>query len=158
VGDTPGCVLSPALGDVDEIRPGNFVFFDAHQLLQEVCHPEDVAVALACPVVAKHPERREVVIYGGAIHLSKDFRDDGDWRVFGLLALPQAGGWSTPVPGAYPRPLSQEHGVIVVPGPKFDALAVGGLVCILSVHSCLTVQVMRHYRTLDGRLIKTLNC
>ncbi|HZW04777.1 MAG TPA: alanine racemase, partial [Anaerolineaceae bacterium] len=31
VGDTPGCSISTDLGPVDEIRPGNFVFYDGQQ-------------------------------------------------------------------------------------------------------------------------------
>lgn len=160
VGDTPGAVLSSDFGPVDEIRPGNFVFYDAHQLLRGVCSPQDVAVAVACPVVARHAERSEIVIYGGAIHLSKDFVQDGERRVYGLVALPdeENNGWSAPLEGAYVRSLSQEHGVLVVPTPDFEKIQVGDLVCILPAHSCLTVQVMRAYRSLsDGRVITTLN-
>jgi D-serine deaminase-like pyridoxal phosphate-dependent protein len=157
VGDTPGSVLSPDLGQVDEIRPGNFVFFDAHQLIQEVCQPQDVAVALACPVVAKHSERCEIVIYGGAIHLSKDFHDDGQHRIYGLVTRPEENGWSAPIPEAYVRTLSQEHGIVSVNGPTFDSIQIGDLLCILPAHSCLTVQVMRRYLTLDGKTIETLN-
>lgn len=158
VGDTPGTVLSSDFGPVDEIRPGNFVFFDSHQLLRGVCRSQDVAVALACPIVARHAERSEVVIYGGAIHLSKDFVQDGERRVYGLAALPEGDGWGAPLEGAYVRSLSQEHGVLHVPAPDFDRLRVGELVCILPAHSCLTVQVMRAYRSLtDGRMITTLN-
>ena len=62
VGDTPGASLCPDLGPVDEIRPGNFVFYDATQVRIGSCGWQDVAVALACPVVAKHPQRGEVVV------------------------------------------------------------------------------------------------
>lgn len=159
VGDTPGAVCSPSLGQVDEIRPGNFVFFDCHQMLRQVCAPEDIAVAVACPVVARHPERNELVLYGGGIHLSKDFVQDGERRVYGLAALPQdCGGWGALLPGAYMRSLSQEHGILYVPGPEFDQIEIGSLVCILPAHSCLTVQVMGRYTTLDGHVIQTLNC
>ncbi len=72
VGDTPGCSLLPDFPGVDEIRPGNFVFYDAEQLEIGSCASNQIAVALACPIVARHPERNEVVLYGGAIHLSKE--------------------------------------------------------------------------------------
>lgn len=157
VGDTPGCTLSPELGMVDEIRPGNFVFYDAHQLQQGVCRPEEVAVTLAVPVVHKHEDRREVIVYGGAIHLSKDFNQVGDRRDYGLPALVEGECWGEPISGAYVRSLSQEHGLVTIPGPEFDALKIGDLLCIYPAHSCLTVQVMRQYVTLDGRVIETLN-
>ncbi|MBE0695987.1 MAG: alanine racemase, partial [Anaerolineaceae bacterium] len=71
VGDTPGTSLCADLGPVDEIRPGNFVFYDTQQMQIGSCQWQDVAVALACPVVALHPERNEIITYGGAVHLSK---------------------------------------------------------------------------------------
>ncbi|HEY9089028.1 MAG TPA: alanine racemase [Anaerolineaceae bacterium] len=157
VGDTPGTTLVPDLGPVDEIRPGNFVFYDSHQYLRQVCRAEDVAVAVACPVVAHHPERGEIVVYGGAVHLSKDFVQDGDRRVYGLVALPTADGWSEPLPGAYVRSLSQEHGILAVPVADFERFPIGSLAIILPAHSCLTVQVMRKYMTLTGQEIDTLN-
>lgn len=70
VGDTPGCSLCEDWSGIDEVRPGNFVLYDAQQAGEGSCRIEDISVALACPVVAKHAERREVVVYGGAIHLS----------------------------------------------------------------------------------------
>lgn len=71
-GDTPGCSLCEDWSGIDEIRPGNFVFYDIQQVQAGSCRMEDVSTAVACPVIAKHADRGEVVIYGGAIHLSKD--------------------------------------------------------------------------------------
>ncbi|MEN4042921.1 MAG: alanine racemase [Anaerolineaceae bacterium] len=157
VGDTPGCTLCPDLGAVDEIRPGNFIFYDAQQLALGVCRPEDIAVALACPVVAKFPERLEVAVYGGAIHLSKDDLLLGDRRVYGLAALPQEDRWGAPLEGAYVRGLSQEHGMIRLAADDFERVQVGELIFVLPAHSCLAVTAMRSYRTLSGREITTFN-
>jgi D-serine deaminase-like pyridoxal phosphate-dependent protein len=157
VGDTPGCSLSPDLGSVDEIRPGNFVFYDAQQISIGSCSPEDVAVAVACPVVAKHPERNEIVVYGGAIHLSKDYLEEDGLRKYGYVALPNENGWGAPLPSAYVRSLSQEHGLIHLPNPELEHIQLSDLVCILPAHSCLTIQVMRTYLTLTGETIHTLN-
>ncbi len=157
VGDTPGCSLCEDLGRVNEIRPGNFVFYDAHQLEIGSCRPEDIAVALACPVVALHPERDEAVIYGGAIHLSKDSNPVDGHTAYGLVALPEGERWGAPLAGAYVRGLSQEHGILHLPPEHQSRLRVGDLVCILPSHSCLTVQLMQDYVTLDGQIIHTLN-
>lgn len=89
VGDTPACSIVQDLGKVDEIRPGNFIFYDAEQYLLGSCTWEEVAIAVACPVVALHPDREEVVVYGGAIHLSKDFVEVQGRPVYGLVALPE---------------------------------------------------------------------
>lgn len=157
VGDTPSASLCQDFGAVDEIRPGNFVFYDAMMLAAGVCQAEDVAIAVACPVVARHPERLEMVIYGGAIHLSKDYLESEGHKVYGYIALPEGEGWGAPLTGAYLSALSQEHGILRLPPADFDRIRIGDLVCILPAHSCLTVQVMGEYRTLEGRRITTLN-
>ena len=157
VGDTPGSSLCADLGPVDELRPGNFVFYDAQQLQIGSCQWQDVAVALTCPVVARHPERGEAVIYGGAVHLSKDYWMEGDRRSYGYVCLPGEDGWTAPLSGAAVSALSQEHGVLKLPPTDLDRLRVGDLVCILPAHSCLTVTLMKQYRTLDGKTISTMN-
>ncbi|HTX80313.1 MAG TPA: alanine racemase [Longilinea sp.] len=155
-GDTPGCVASDDLGGVDEIRPGNFVFFDAMQLKAGICRPEEIAVALACPVVALHPERGEVVIYGGAIHFSKDsFMEDGK-PCYGYVALPERSGWGQPLKDARVVRLSQEHGIAHVSSGDLQHLKIGDLLCILPAHSCLTVTAMGEYYTPDGTRISTM--
>jgi D-serine deaminase-like pyridoxal phosphate-dependent protein len=156
VGDTPGSSLCEP-GMVDEIRPGNFIFYDSQQLHVGACHAEDIAVAVACPVVALHPERQEIVIYGGAIHLSKDFLVENEHRAYGYIALPEGEGWGKPLKGAYVRGLSQEHGMVHLDQVDISRLKIGDLVCILPAHSCLTVQAMKEYLTLDGKVIATLN-
>jgi D-serine deaminase-like pyridoxal phosphate-dependent protein len=157
VGDTPGCSLVDDLRAVDEIRPGNFVFYDAMQLQIGACTPDEVAVAVACPLVAKHPERGEAVIYGGAIHLSKEFIEVGGERCYGLVALPdETRGWGPVIPGATVTALSQEHGVVRLPTDALSKLRPGDLLMVIPVHSCLAVDLLQRYRTLEGRRITTL--
>lgn len=156
VGDTPGCTLSPALGRVDEIRPGNFVFYDGQMLRLGVCTPQQVAVVLACPIVSRHPERGELVIYGGAVHLSKEIIKESDGSHFGYVVRLHADGrWSAPLANARVVRLSQEHGIIAVPAAEMDNFQVGDWLGILPAHSCLTVAAMGSYRTLDGQTIPT---
>lgn len=156
VGDTPGSSLCSDFSGVDELRPGNFIFYDAQQLQAGSCKAEQLAVAVACPVVALHPERKEVVIYGGAIHLSKDFLVVNGETSYGLVAFVDGEDWSKPIKGAVVRSLSQEHGVIQFAGEQFNKIKVGDLLYILPAHSCLTVQLLKEYLTLDGRIIQTM--
>lgn len=157
VGDTPGCSMCEDWSGIDEVRPGNFVLYDAQQAKEGSCKFEDISVALACPVVAKHPERREVVVYGGAIHLSKDnLKVDGKLS-YGLPAPPNGEGWGAPIPHARVDRLSQEHGILWIPGPEFEQIAIGDLVFVLPAHSCLTVQAMGDYLSLTGEKISTFN-
>ena len=157
VGDTPGCWLSEDLGGVNEMRPGNFVFFDAWQLPLGVCDAEEIAVAVACPVVAKHADRLEVVIYGGAVHLSKEFIiKDGNPNLWD-------GGFSLRVNDGGRRKrivmsllLSQEHGIVKLNSEAFKQVQVGDCLCILPVHSCLAADCLGRYLTLDGRWMEMM--
>ncbi len=157
IGDTPSCSIINDFSGVDEIRPGNFVFYDVMQFNIGSCAEQDIAVAVACPVVAKHRERNETVIYGGAVHLSKEFIIDKEGKkIFGYVALLEKTGWGTIIQNSYVSALSQEHGIIKTDSNFFDRVEIGDVVAILPVHSCLTVNSMRSYLTLGGELISTM--
>lgn len=143
-GDTPSCALIEDFSGIDEIRPGNFVFFDVMQSNLGSCTTRDIAVAVACPVVATHAERNELVIYGGAVHLSKEYiLDKDDHRNYGLIVEMDRNGWSDPIQGAYVASLSQEHGIIHMPNPMFSKYNPGSTIGILPVHSCLTANLLK---------------
>ena len=156
VGDTPSAKLVDDFGLIDEMRPGNFLFFDVQQYIAGVCKIEEIAVSVACPVVSVHSYQSEVVIYGGAIHFSKDSHlwKDGT-LVFGLVTLPDINKWRNEVNG-YVRSLSQEHGVVVFPDGVPHNIKAGSILCIHPAHSCLTVQAMRVYINFDGEVISTM--
>jgi D-serine deaminase-like pyridoxal phosphate-dependent protein len=151
MGDTPSCSVVDDLSDVDEIRPGNFVFYDVMQLQIGACREEDIAVAVACPVVAKHPERKQLVIYGGAVHHAKEFIVENDIQNFGYVARLEDDGWSSRLANAYVSGLSQEHGLITADDDLVSQIEVGDVLVVLPVHSCLTVNLMREYLTFEGK-------
>jgi len=151
VGDTPSCSLVSQFEKIDEIRPGNFVFFDLMQYHLGVCTPGQIAVVLAVPVVAKYPERNEIVVYGGAIHLSKEYitLPSGKCSYGGIVQFNKT-GWGEPEEGCYVSGLSQEHGIIHAGRKLMDRTKIGDLLGIIPVHSCLTGNLMKGYLTLDG--------
>jgi D-serine deaminase-like pyridoxal phosphate-dependent protein len=154
VGDTPTCSLAEDWAGVDEIRPGNFVFFDVMQLLLGSCRAEDIAVAVACPVIGKYEQRRQIVVYGGAVHLAKESTPDPQGRcIYGYLTVPDGGSLGRVVSSAPVVSLSQEHGVIDVPATELGTIEIGDIATILPVHSCLTCALYRRYLCLDGREI-----
>lgn len=158
LGDTPAMSVVENFEGIDEIRPGNFVFYDVMQAELGSCTYGDIAVALACPVVAKHPERMEIVIYGGAIHLSKDFITGKDGNpIYGKIVMLNKDGWSDVMPGTYVKSLSQEHGIIKTEIGFFEKVKIGDFIGVLPIHSCLTVCQMREYFTFDGKRIGTMN-
>jgi len=156
VGDTPGCCLSADLGEVDEIRPGNFIFFDSMMFDLGVCSVDEIAVAVACPVVALHPQRNEVVVYGGAVHLSKEALERDGFRFYGYVVFLEESGWQFTSPENRVVSLSQEHGLLRLRPEDFSRLKVGDLIGVLPAHSCLTVNALGNYLSLEGELIPTM--
>ncbi len=157
-GDTPTFSQLPISEGIDEIRPGNFVFFDVMQFALGSCNLEEIAVALICPVVAVHPNRLEAVIYGGAIHLSKEqtLLPPDPNPIYGLVISWDGKNWDTGKVLGKVSALSQEHGIISLTQAGCN-LKPGNLVAILPVHSCLTANLMREYYDLDEKVIETMN-
>ncbi len=156
-GDTPSCAMLENLSGFDEWRPGNFVFYDIMQYHIGAAKMEDIAVALACPVVALHPDRGQVIVHGGAVHLSKDFIEaDNGFRLYGYVVRLTDNGWQAPITGAWVGQLSQEHGIINMPESEIKKFKVGDVLGILPVHSCLTVSCMKELYTLQGKYIPCL--
>lgn len=151
IGDTPGVNIVDRFDGVDELRPGNFVFYDVMQEHLGSCTVDDIAVAMACPVVAVHSERNTIVVYGGAIHFSKDFlrRSDGSTSYGSIVEIGEH-GWSSSIEGAFVSSLSQEHGIISAPAAYVRSVKVGDVIAVLPVHSCLTADCMGGYLTLDS--------
>lgn len=158
VGDTPTCSQLEIPAGIDEIRPGNFVFFDVMQFALGSCTLKDIAVALICPVVAMHHNRKEAVMYGGAVHLSKEqaLLPPDPLPFYGLAAKWDGKNWDTSTLLGKVSSLSQEHGILSLTDAGCN-LKPGDLVAVLPVHSCLTANLMRKYLTLDGDEIETMN-
>jgi D-serine deaminase-like pyridoxal phosphate-dependent protein len=143
-GDTPTASIIKDFSGIDEIRCGNFIFYDIMQEQIGSCNLKEIAVAVACPVVAKHPSRNEIVLFGGGVHFSKDvieYRDLG--RTYGLLAESRGLNWGKTIPGAHLVRLSQEHGILQVPDHIMNTIAIGDFVHVLPVHSCMVANLMK---------------
>ncbi|MBA3899029.1 MAG: alanine racemase [Bacteroidetes bacterium] len=159
VGDTPACSVSENYKGISEIRPGNFVFYDLMQVQIGSCNFDDIAIALASPVVAKHPERNEIIIHGGAVHLSKEyiFLENGEKSFGSIVILNENHTWGQPIKGAYLRSLSQDHGIIKTDSKEvFDSFTEGSLIGILPVHSCLTADMLKSFLTTDGKKMEMM--
>ncbi len=158
IGDTPTCSTMEDFPGITEIRPGNFVFYDLTQYHIGSCKLEDIAVAVACPVVAKHPRRNEIVVYGGGIHFSKDRLQLPDGRIiYGQVVQAEANRWSIPEQPIYVKSLSQEHGIIKATPDLLEKTAIGDLLLVLPVHSCMTADLMKGYLLLDGEQITMMS-
>lgn len=158
LGDTPTSSICENFDGVDEIRPGNFVFYDLMQQKLGCCTFDKIAVRVACPVVSTHSSRNEVVIYGGAVHLSKEQITNVDGKpLYGRIILKKEGREILLDEKNYISSLSQEHGIIKVPQKDFGYYKVGQLIEIIPVHSCLTADLMGNYLCSDGHIIHMMS-
>ncbi len=157
MGDTPSASICGNFDGVDELRPGNFIFYDLMQHSLGVCQVSDIAIKMICPVVAKHVSRSEIIIHGGAVHFSKDTVLNTDGKpLFGRLVIDIEGEKTLLDTKNYLSKLSQEHGILKVTPVNFKHINVGDLIEIIPVHSCLTANLMGFMQTTDGRVIKMM--
>ncbi len=156
-GDTPTFSVAEDFGGIDEARPGNMVFYDLAQQRIGSCELNEIAIAMACPVISKYPERNQIVVYGGGVHFSKDFSFlPGGEKHFGKVVTHNEKGWNTTETGMYVKALSHEHGIIHAPAEATANLNIGDILYILPVHACLTADCMKSYLTLSGERISRL--
>ena len=139
IGDTPTCsTINKYPEFINEIRPGNFIFYDLAQYKIGSCEIEDIAIRMICPVVSIYEEREEVLIYGGSVHFSKDILRENENDKFGYVYFGEA--WDVSNKIGYIKSLSQEHGIVKLE-KKID-LKIGDQLNVIPVHSCLAVDKM----------------
>jgi D-serine deaminase-like pyridoxal phosphate-dependent protein len=156
-GDTPTCTAVEAFSGVDEVRPGNFVFYDVMQRAAGVAADEQLALGVACPVIALDPARGRIVLHGGSVHLSREFVGSPEHPAFGYALLPDETGFGQVLEQAPVIAVSQEHGVIGIdPGRWHDlarGLVTGDRVLIAPVHACLACNLHDTMTTLAGTAV-----
>jgi D-serine deaminase-like pyridoxal phosphate-dependent protein len=152
IGSTPTISVIDHLEGIDEIRPGNYIFFDNYQATLGSCAFADTALTVLAAIVHRDLSRNKLVIDAGAIALSKDRGPVGLDPGCGYGHVLDLDGDET---GLRVTGLSQEHGEIVA---QDDAMIkrfqVGDRVRILANHSCLTAAQHSHYNVVeDGRIV-----
>ncbi len=146
IGSTPTTSMVDTFTDTDEVRPGNYVFFDAFQATLGSCSIDDVAVSVLATVVGSYPDRREAIIDAGALAMSKDVGPDHIAPNFGYGIVCDTSLQALP---ARLVALSQEHGKLRMSSPP----PVGTRVRIIPNHSCLTAAMYDRYHVVDSGAI-----
>lgn len=148
IGSTPTVRHVDHLAGVDEIRPGNYIFFDAFQATLGSCGFEDCALTVLAAIVHRDRGRRKIIVDAGAIALSKDR---------GAVELDETCGYGRVLDLAGDdldlrvESVSQEHGTIhVADEATFDDLKIGSRVRVLANHSCLTAAQHGYYHVLEN--------
>lgn len=145
VGDTPSVSICDEFPEVDELRPGNFVFYDVMQFHIGSCDINDISLCVVLPVVSINHKARKIICYGGSVSLSKEFIEIEGTKIFGLVVQIDETGWSKPFEDTFVSLLTQEHCVITTTDEVLRKYKPGDLIGILPIHSCLTADAMKLY-------------
>lgn len=126
VGSTPTLLADAGFDDVDEVRPGNYVFYDLAAVRLGLVPRDAVALGIAATVISANA--RYSIVNAGSKTLSSDLGAHGT----GGAGYGEAwvAGRDTPIAVAK---LSEEHGFL---DTGADPLPVGTAIVILPNHSC----------------------
>lgn len=150
LGDTPSASILENFDGIDEITPGNLVFYDWMQVRIGSCSLDDVAVYADLPFAQEIANNRAIV-HGGAVQMSKDYILNGDQKTYGQ-AVQFRNNTVEAVDHCFLSALSQEHGTLS--GFRPSALGENGNVRICPIHSCLTANLFDSYYTFEGEKIE----
>jgi D-serine deaminase-like pyridoxal phosphate-dependent protein len=150
IGSTPTASVVERFDDCEEVRPGNYVFYDAFQAVIGSCTFADCAVSVLATVIGAYQERRALVLDAGALALSKDAGPDHIDAAFGYGIVCDENL----------RPLkmklvalSQEHGKVEADAAAIREHPIGSRVRIVPNHSCLTAAMYDVYHVLENGTI-----
>jgi D-serine deaminase-like pyridoxal phosphate-dependent protein len=151
VGSTPTAKVVGNIDGVTEIRPGNYVFYDAIQVALGVVPLERCALRVLATIVSRHskPYARLVVDAGSkALTLDRGAHGLGLLRGYGVVA-----GYENSL---LVERLSEEHGVVRVLDDV--ALGVGDRIEIVPNHACGVMnQFDIAYGIKKGKVVKVFN-
>ncbi len=144
IGSTPTAHFVDAAGPLDaryEIRPGNYVFYDATQVALGVAGLEQCALSVLATVVAR-PAADRVILDAGSKALAAERMTD---RTVGF-------GLVEGHPELRIERLFEEHGIAI--SDRDIELPVGALVRVVPNHACATVNLHTTLNVLeDGALV-----
>ena len=142
VGATPTCRVRSLPQDVDEIRPGNYIFLDATALRLGICSPDDLAMSVIASVVFRNG--RYAIIDAGTKAMSSDLGPHGTGGSgFGIVTRADnddGSVWSI-------EKMSEEHGFVSC--DRAD-LPVGTRLRIFPNHSCAVAALFDQYGPANG--------
>ncbi len=127
-GTTPTAHALADAGPITEIRPGNYVFYDATQVALGVVSADRCALSVLATVLAR-PDPRRLILDSGSKALAAE-RLTARSRGFGLVAGH---------PELTVERLYEEHAVVTSPEPI--QLPLGSRLRVVPNHACTTVNL-----------------
>ncbi|XP_039612785.1 D-threo-3-hydroxyaspartate dehydratase isoform X1 [Polypterus senegalus] len=148
-GSTPSCSLPVEdMGLLNEVHPGNYIFYDLQQYLLGSCKMEDVAVRVLTRVVGHCPHRNQLLV-------------DCGWTALSLHSLGHLQTGFAMIDGHPDLKLlgmTQEHGIIEPVSGQLDyaKFPLGSLLSIIPYHSCAAAAMHPTYFVhSEGKVVAT---
>jgi D-serine deaminase-like pyridoxal phosphate-dependent protein len=135
VGSTPTAIFTEN-PQINECRPGNYVFFDAIQVANGTTKIENCALTIVSRVIGAYKDH--IVIDAGSKALGLDKGAHG-------LTLVKGFGQIVGFNALEIVSLSEEHGIVKVT-PEEPAPKIGQLIEIVPNHSCAAANMFSHYQ------------
>lgn len=150
MGSTPTARIVGAQPGIDEIRPGNYVFYDYMQVAMGVVPYDRCSLTVRARVISRPSDDRAVLDCGSKT-LSSDRGKHGEVAAgYGLLLHD-----GQPVRGAIIDRLSEEHAVVTL--PPDTPLEVGEIVEVIPNHACPVVNLAAEMAGVrNGRLVEVI--
>ncbi|XP_078254869.1 D-serine dehydratase [Rhinoraja longicauda] len=147
IGSTPTCSHPvPEMGGLDELHPGNYIFYDVQQMLIGSCQLDDVAVRVMTRVIGHYPHRNQLLVDCGWSALS----------LHGMGKLPTGYAIVEGHPDLKLVGMTQEHGRIEpISGTlDMDKFPLGSLISLIPYHACATAAMHPVYFVQsEGRIV-----
>ena len=143
VGSTPAAPWTASVAGVTEMRPGTYVFNDVNQMAIDQAGTDDCALSVLATVISRPAHDRAVIDAG-----SKSLFSEAARVGFALEGY-EGFGYIREVPAARIVSLSEEHGVVRIPG-GIAFPAIGECVEIIPNHVCPAVNLHEEFYAVDG--------
>ncbi|XP_059829872.1 D-serine dehydratase isoform X1 [Hypanus sabinus] len=147
IGSTPSCSHPVSdMGRLNELHPGNYIFYDVQQLMIGSCQMDDIAVRVLTRVIGHYPHRNQLLVDCGWTGLS----------LHSLGKLPTGYAIIEGHPELKLVGMTQEHGKIESISGKldFDKFPLGSLISLIPYHACATAAMHPvYYVHSEGKII-----
>ncbi len=139
-GSTPGARYALEVAGITEIRPGNYIFYDAMQVALGTTDLDHCALSVICTVIS-HQEPGRAAIDAGAKALALD-------KGLGIAA--RSHGIVRDHPGITVERLSEEHGWLVLDESEGAEVRVGDRLEVVPNHACVVTNLFNEVAATEG--------
>lgn len=137
-GSTPGAQFTSEVPGITELRPGNYVFYDAMQVALSTTDIDHCALSVVTTVIS-HQEPGRAVIDAGAKTLALDK---------GLGIASKSHGIVHNHPGIIVERLSEEHGWLTL--SEDEQISIGDRLEVIPNHACVVTNLFNEVAVTQG--------